>query len=415
MTGRRIRAVAVLGSALGMLWGAAPALGAAGSDEACLKCHGDPGLRTTRDGRAISLYVEARVGDGSVHAGIACADCHADIGEIPHEKRLPRVACRGCHRPAAEEYGQSIHGLRGAQGDVDVPGCAACHGTHDIQNVKGDQLRAFRAALVQICTACHIDEEMTSRHPLPKPEMIRAYAASAHGRGLVEKGLNVTAVCVDCHGAHTIEPADDSRSLVHRSNIPALCGRCHAGIAATYLESIHGRAAAAGIPEAPMCTDCHGEHTIAAAADPASSVAPRNIPKTCATCHEEERIATKYGLPMRRFATYLDSYHGVVNRYGEAVVANCASCHGVHDIRPSSDPASSIHPANLGKTCGACHPGAEAGLTNVRMHVEAVPESSKGMYYVRMFYTYFIGGLMVCFVGYMAVETYGFLRRRRRR
>ena len=123
----------------------------------------------------------------------------------------------------------------------------------------------------------------------------------------------------------------------------------------------------------------------------------------------------KYGIPMRRHATYLDSYHGVVSRYGTATVANCASCHGVHDIRPSSDPASSIHPSNLGKTCGTCHPGAEKGLAGARVHVEATAESSRGMYYVRTFYTYFIGGLMVCFLAYVAIDIYGSVRRRRQR
>ena len=143
-------------------------------------------------------------------------------------------------------------------------------------------------------------------------------------------------------------------------------------------------------------------------------MAPGNVPKTCATCHDEERIVGKYNLPSGRYATYLDSYHGVVNRFGEAAVANCASCHGVHDIRPSSGPTSRIHEANLARTCGACHPGTERGLSGVKVHVEATPESSKGMYYVRTFYTYFIGVLMVCFVAYMAIDIYGFRRRRQR-
>jgi hypothetical protein len=171
---------------------------------------------------------------------------------------------------------------------------------------------------------------------------------------------------------------------------------------------------AQGVAEAPVCADCHREHGVAPPADPASSVASRNLARTCASCHDEERIAGKYGMPGRRYATYLDSYHGVVSRFGETAVTNCASCHGFHDIRPSSDPASSIHPANLGRTCGACHPGLEQGLEGARVHVEARPESSRGMYYVRQFYTYFIGGLMLCFVLYIGIEVYGSLRRRNR-
>ena len=42
---------------------------------------------------------------------------------------------------------------------------------------------------------------------------------------------------------------------------------------------------------------------------------------------------------------------------GSVTAANCASCHGAHEILPSSDPRSMINPKNLEKTCGQCHPG----------------------------------------------------------
>ena len=50
-------------------------------------------------------------------------------------------------------------------------------------------------------------------------------------------------------------------------------------------------------------------------------------------------------------------------------VAHCASCHGVHDILPSSDPRSSINPKNLPATCGKCHPEvSEAVFTGLTIH-----------------------------------------------
>ncbi len=39
-------------------------------------------------------------------------------------------------------------------------------------------------------------------------------------------------------------------------------------------------------------------------------------------------------------------------------MANCASCHGYHNILPSSDPKSTVNAKNLPATCGKCHPGA---------------------------------------------------------
>ena len=35
--------------------------------------------------------------------------------------------------------------------------------------------------------------------------------------------------------------------------------------------------------------------------------------------------------------------------------ANCASCHGFHNIFPSSDVRSSVNADNLNQTCGRCH------------------------------------------------------------
>jgi nitrate/TMAO reductase-like tetraheme cytochrome c subunit len=258
-------------------------------------------------------------------------------------------------------------------------------------------LAAPAAAAPRACLDCHADQTLARRAGGSVFVDAALLLGSAHA------GLQ----CLDCHAGTAAE---------HPARLPAVdCGFCHPEEQAEYAQSVHGAARAAGNPDVPTCASCHGGHTVAAARDPASRVAPRNLPQTCASCHEEERLASRYGMSAHRYATYLDSYHGVVNRYGEAAVANCASCHGVHDIRPSSDPASSIHPDNLGRTCGACHPGAEAGLAGVKIHVEATPESSRGMYYVRTFYLYFTGLLVLCFAAYIAVDVYGFLRRRKGR
>jgi formate dehydrogenase gamma subunit len=42
---------------------------------------------------------------------------------------------------------------------------------------------------------------------------------------------------------------------------------------------------------------------------------------------------------------------------GKLTAANCASCHGVHNIFRSADPRSTVNAANLAKTCGQCHTG----------------------------------------------------------
>ena len=48
-------------------------------------------------------------------------------------------------------------------------------------------------------------------------------------------------------------------------------------------------------------------------------------------------------------SSYLASYHGMASKVGSNTVANCASCHGVHNILPSSDPRSTINSRQLGE------------------------------------------------------------------
>jgi hypothetical protein len=47
------------------------------------------------------------------------------------------------------------------------------------------------------------------------------------------------------------------------------------------------------------------------------------------------------------------------------------------------------------------------------VHIEKTKASAPGVFYVRTFYTWFIGVLMAGFLGYMATEIYGYRRRRR--
>ena len=84
---------------------------------------------------------------------------------------------------------------------------------------------------------------------------------------------------------------------------------------------------------------------------------------------------TKYNLPPDRVKTFFESYHGLAAQYGSTLAANCASCHGVHKILPSTDPRSSIYKTNLVVTCGKCHPGATENFAQSKVHVDAAATS----------------------------------------
>jgi cytochrome b subunit of formate dehydrogenase len=94
------------------------------------------------------------------------------------------------------------------------------------------------------------------------------------------------------------------------------------------------------------------------------------------------KLAAKYGLSADRFKSYNDSFHGLANQAGNAAVANCASCHGVHDIKPSTDSTSRIAKANLARTCGTCHPGANENFTKGSVHVIATSGEDAILYLV---------------------------------
>ncbi len=40
-------------------------------------------------------------------------------------------------------------------------------------------------------------------------------------------------------------------------------------------------------------------------------------------------------------------------------MADCITCHSVHDIKSVKDPASKVYPTRITELCGSCHSSAE--------------------------------------------------------
>ena len=61
----------------------------------CLACHNDKSLTGAIKGKTNSVFVDEKKFSGSIHAKLACVDCHADIAgkELPHEAGLNPVEC----------------------------------------------------------------------------------------------------------------------------------------------------------------------------------------------------------------------------------------------------------------------------------------------------------------------------------
>ena len=342
-------------------------------DADCLACHSDPALTTTgANDSTVSLYVDQNRFKHSVHGRMfGCVDCHKDVKSLVHDKPPEKVSCGQCHADAAAAYAQSAHSKASQAGKSPAASCGDCHGdAHQIEGGGDPKSPVNHANIPATCGRCHGQKFlMESNGETAQPFL--SYQSSVHGRA-VANGSQTAAVCTDCHGTHGILSANDPRSPISKFSVAKTCGACHADVASTFNVSIHGQALGRGNAMAPTCTDCHGIHSIKPHTDPNSPVAEQNVSRDiCARCHEGVRLSQEFGVPGNRVTSYLDSYHGLAAEGGSIVAANCSSCHGVHNILPSSDPRSTVNSANLDATCGKCHKGVTRKFTQTRVHTES--------------------------------------------
>jgi len=318
----------------------------------------------------------------------SCVDCHKDVKSLVHETPPQKVACAQCHADSQEAYSHSLHS-KAVKGGMSAANCQDCHGgAHEVLGADDPKSPVNHSNIPTTCGRCHGQKFLVQSNGESAQTFV-SYQESVHGLA-VEKGSKKAAVCTDCHGSHEILPANDAKSPIYKFNVPGTCGKCHAAVQQTFVSSIHGQGLARGNGLSPTCTDCHGIHTIKAHIDPNSSVSEQNIAlTTCARCHEGVRLSQEYGVAGNRVSTYLDSYHGLASEGGSAVVANCASCHGVHNILPSSDPNSTVNHANLDATCGKCHKGVTQKFTLTKVHADGARSKDIGsvaVRWVRWFY-----------------------------
>jgi formate dehydrogenase gamma subunit len=244
----------------------------------CLDCHLDPNTTWSVNGKTVSYIFPTNSFQMSVHARLACVDCHIGITNLVHDT-LPPPDCTQCHGKEAGEYAASIHGVRQKSGVPDAVNCWDCHGSHDILPLTSLASPLYFARQGQTCGLCHAQEA-------------RDVAASVHGQALAA-GQRDAPTCADCHSEHRIEPFKTGPAL----EISEVCSRCHASVnlddkynipadrVKTYLESYHGLAAQNGSTVVANCASCHGYHKILPSSNIASMTNPQNLVVTCGRCH----------------------------------------------------------------------------------------------------------------------------------
>ena len=142
------------------------------------------------------------------------------------------------------------------------------------------------------------------------------------------------------------------------------CYDCHsavndkqASIAADWKSSVH---ASVGV----TCADCNGgdptSDQITVAMDPAKGFVgvPTRMQTVglCGSCHADPARMKPYNLETDQYAKYWTSVHGqqlLVNN--DVRVAICVDCHGVHDIKKTTDPTAKVFPLNVPALCSSCH------------------------------------------------------------
>jgi cytochrome b subunit of formate dehydrogenase len=413
---RAAKGLTVVGFLLTVLWAAGAWAGSKPApkpgNRECLACHGDSTLRKEINGKPFSLYVNQAAFQKSIHGSMfTCVDCHTDLQSSPHDGTPAKVLCANCHAEEQAAYDRSFHAKAIQAGDGRAATCTDCHGSpHELLPASDPKSRVHHANIPATCGTCHsLKFVMEASGHSAQPFF--SYEESVHGRA-VAAGSQKAAVCTDCHGSHEILSASDPKSSIFKFNVPETCAKCHQPVKQEFMASIHGQAIARGNSQAPVCTDCHGIHSIKSHIDPNSSVSALNLAKTtCARCHEGVRLSQEFGVEGRRSTTYLASYHGLASKLGSQIVANCASCHGVHNILPSSDPRSTIHKANLMRTCGQCHPGINERFTLARVHVDAPLSADTGSVAVRWIRKFYLS-LIFTVIGAMLLHNLVIWRRK---
>jgi predicted CXXCH cytochrome family protein len=346
--------------------------GAVRAQADCLTSHGDAGMTDTA---GHSIAVDGKTFAASIHGSLQCNNCHADIKGYPHPDHIAPVECKTCHADQATALTGSVHVNHA---------CTSCHGSAHAIFPKDDARSAvYPLNIPRTCGACHGNPELAKKYGLPN--VYSMYVDSIHGFALSKEGLLVAANCQSCHGSHHILSHKNAQSATSKTNIPDTCGKCHAKIEADYDRGVHGKAIAAGDLKAPVCTDCHTAHAIL---QPTEAEFRMQSTPICGSCHTE------------KFSTYRDTFHSQLGLLGGYVqTARCWDCHGAHEVLAASDPRSPINRANLVKTCGRCHAGANLSFVQYQPHANAHDRKlNPGLYFVRLFMNLLLIGVLTFFV-----------------
>lgn len=185
------------------------------------------------------------------------------------------------------------------------------------------------------CSGCHGGNSQTD-------DMDKAMNKAQGFKG-VPKGDDKTAACIRCHADEKMMKSFGSSLRTDQFGL--------------LQASVHGKLSLSGKERILQCTTCHNAHGVRHVKDPLSPVYSLNVPKTCSQCHSNVTYMRAYNpaLPTDQYQKYITSRHGKLNLMKDPKAADCADCHGYHDIQAPGVPTSRVYKTNLPSTCAECH------------------------------------------------------------
>ena len=230
----------------------------------CLSCHSTSDVvKTTSDGRQISLKVSATDINNSAHRYIDCTTCHTTNPHDPN-MNLSKVGsaekCGTCHQYEYQQHLSSIHGEQLAKGNPDVATCVDCHSNksdpHSVQRVLESTASTYKKNIADTCAKCHNNTELMSSYGIVD-KVYESYMRSYHGKVIEMSSSELsqlnTATCTNCHGAHNIKAVTDPAAPVSgMDNLVQTCVQCHPNAGTQFVKGFlgHKEASATTIPVA---------------------------------------------------------------------------------------------------------------------------------------------------------------------
>lgn len=328
--------------------------GALDSDEAkmCMGCHSIPGMvKTLKNSEKLSVHLQGKDFAGSVHGFLSCTNCHTDISMDKHPSaqyeskadfaRKVSASCRMCH-PDGQILANTVH--KYAIHKANAPPCSGCHGDHAIKKLSVVKAESDDS---RYCLSCHSKNLSIT---LDGKDVSLSIDSAK-----IENSVHAKHKCLDCHVTYSKEEHPIGQFKTRRELSIALseaCRGCHAQKYAQIQGSIHYAMLKGGNLEAPVCSDCHGGHSVGKKA-----LAETMSGTPCRTCHGDI------------FDIYKESVHGRAKSGGKHNVPLCSSCHFAHDVKAASSADL------LKKACLGCHDALEAHakwLPNAEAHLDAI-------------------------------------------